>query len=220
MMKLSEPVLTLRETMRNEDGQKILARLVKFANNKADAEVVAKKLLDTFGSVKNVLEARPEQLAGIVSGKTLELIQMMIPVFGKWKQDVDDADFIRNSAEAEKFCLNLLAGLRHEEMWVISLTAKCRVIGKRCISTGNLSECSAYPRKIVETALNYNAHSVLLCHNHPGGTYEPSQEDIASTLIIQKVLNGIDILVLDHIIIADDRAYSMIKHGDIDYRRR
>ena len=48
----------------------------------------------------------------------------------------------------------------------------------------------------METALNYNAHSVLLCHNHPGGTCAPSQEDIASTLQLQRLLNGVGILVL------------------------
>ena len=73
-------------------------------------------------------------------------------------------------------------------------------------------------RMVLETALNYNAHSVLLCHNHPGGTCAPSPEDIASTLQLQRLLNGVGILLLDHIIVAGDRTYSMIQHGDIDYR--
>ena len=72
----------------------------------------------------------------------------------------------------------------------------------------------------METALNYNAHSVLLSHNHPGGTCAPSPEDIASTKTLQRLLNGVGILVLDHIIVAGDRTYSMIQHGDIDYRTR
>ena len=72
----------------------------------------------------------------------------------------------------------------------------------------------------METALNYNAHSVLLCHNHPGGTCAPSQEDINSTVQLQKLLQGVNILVLDHIIVAGDKTYSMIQHGDIDYRIR
>ena len=72
----------------------------------------------------------------------------------------------------------------------------------------------------METALNYNAHSVLLCHNHPGGTCAPSPEDISSTLQLQRLLNGVGILVLDHIIVAGSNTYSMIEHGDIDYRIR
>ena len=101
---------------------------------------------------------------------------------------------------------------------MIALNAQCNVLGRRRISEGSLSEVSAYPRLVMETALNYNAHSVLLCHNHPGGTCAPSQEDIASTLQLQRLLNGVGILVLDHIIVAGSVTYSMIEHGDIDYR--
>ena len=92
------------------------------------------------------------------------------------------------------------------------------MLGRRKISEGSLSEVSAYPRMVMETALNYNAHSVLLCHNHPGGTCAPSPEDITSTIQLQQLLNGVGILVLDHIIVANDKTYSMIQHGDIDYR--
>ena len=129
-------------------------------------------------------------------------------------------DRIGNSREAEKYCLSILAGHRTESFYVISLSAKCAVLGRRKISEGSLSEVSAYPRMVMETALNYNAHSVLLCHNHPGGTCTPSPEDLASTLQLQRLLNGVGILLLDHIIVANDSTYSMVQHGDIDYRIR
>ena len=127
-------------------------------------------------------------------------------------------DMIGNSRDAEKYCLALAGGHRNEHFYVIALNAQCKVIGRRKISEGSLSEVSAYPRLVLETALNYNAHSILLCHNHPGGTCAPSQEDIASTLQLQRLLNGVGILVLDHIIVANASTYSMIEHQDIDYR--
>ena len=73
---------------------------------------------------------------------------------------------------------------------------------------------------VMETALNYNAHSVFFCHNHPGGTCAPSTEDVASTIQLQRLLNGVGILVLDHIIVAGTNTYSMAQHGDIDVRLR
>ena len=115
---------------------------------------------------------------------------------------------------------SLLMGERTERFYVIALNAQCKVTGRRKISEGSLSEVSAYPRLVLETALNYNAHSVLLCHNHPGGTCAPSPEDLASTLQLQRLLNGVGILLLDHIIVANDSTYSMVQHGDIDYRIR
>jgi DNA repair protein RadC len=147
------------------------------------------------------------------------LISMVVPLTRVWNRcAMEVPDRIGNSREAENYCLSILAGERTERFYVVSLNAKCNVLGRRKISEGSLSEVSAYPRMVMETALNYNAHSVLLCHNHPGGTCAPSPEDISSTIQLQRLLNGVGILVLDHIIVAGNRTYSMIQHGDIDYR--
>jgi DNA repair protein RadC len=179
------------------------------------------RLFDTFGSLKAILEARPEQLLS-VDGMTMSrasMISLVVPLTRVWHRCLmAEPDRIGNSREAEAYCLSLLAGERLENFYVIALNAKCHVLGKRRISMGSLSECSAYPRLVIETALNYNAHSVLLCHSHPGLTCAPSPEDISSTLQLQRLLNGVGILLLDHLIIAGDRSYSMVTHGDIDYR--
>ena len=177
----------------NFEDHQILELLLFYSKTRGDTNPLAHELLDQFGSLKGVLEARPEQL-------------MQVKGIGE------------QSREAENYCLSILAGERTERFYVISLNAKCNVLGRRKISEGSLSEVSAYPRMVMETALNYNAHSVLLCHNHPGGTCAPSPEDISSTIQLQRLLNGVGILVLDHIIVAGDRTYSMIQHGDIDYR--
>ena len=222
-----------REKMRNrfirdkgfenfEDHQ-ILELLLFYSRAQGDTNPLAHELLEQFGSLKGVLEARPEQLMTVkgISSQTAVLISMVVPLTRVWHRcAMDEPDRIGNSREAEEYCLSILAGERTERFYVVSLNAKCKVLGRRKISEGSLSEVSAYPRMVMETALNYNAHSVLLCHNHPGGTCAPSPEDIASTLQLQKLLNGVGILLLDHIIVANDRTYSMIQHGDIDYRTR
>ena len=149
------------------------------------------------------------------------LLSMVVPIARVYtKCNMSTPDRIGNSREAEDYCKSLLIGERLENFYVICLNAKCNVLGARKISTGSLSEVSAYPRLVMETALNYNAPSVLLSPNHPGGTCAPSPEDISSTVQLQRLLNGVGILVLDHIIVAGDRTYSMIQHGDIDYRIR
>ena len=219
--------LRLRERLLNEHGFDsfddidILSTVLSYASGNKDSTGLVKRLLDSFGSLKAILEARPEQLLK-VDGMTktkASLISLMVPMARVWQRCAMEApDRIGNSREAENYCLSLLAGERLESFFVIALNAKCNVLGKRRISTGSLSEVSAYPRLVMETALNYNAHSVLLCHNHPGGTCAPSPEDISSTVQLQRLLNGVGILVLDHIITAGDRTYSMIQHGDIDYR--
>ena len=205
-----------------EDHQ-ILELLLFYANPRCDTNPIAHALLDEFGSLKGVLEARPEMLMKVrgMGESAATLISMVVPLTRVWNRcAMTVPDYISNSRDAEKYCLSILAGERTERFYVISLNAKCAVLGKRKISDGSLSEVSAYPRIVMETALNYNAHSVLLCHNHPGGTCAPSPEDIASTVQLQRLLNGVGILVLDHIIVANDTSYSMIQHGDIDYRAK
>ena len=200
----------------------ILQLLISYTGGEKSAKL-AEKLLDAFGSLKGVLEARPEMLTAVkgIGPQAATLISMVVPLTRVWNRcAMEKPDRIGNSREAEKYCLSLVAGNRTERFYVIALNAQCSVLGRRRISEGSLSEVSAYPRLVMETALNYNAHSVLLCHNHPGGTCAPSPEDITSTLQLQRLLNGVGILVLDHIIVAGSNTYSMIEHGDIDYRTR
>ena len=222
-----------REALRNrfmkEGGfehfqdHQILELLLFYAQPRMDTNEIAHALIDTFGSLKGVLEARPEMLMTVkhVGPQAATLISMVVPLTRVWNRCAMTApNRIGNSREAEKFCLSIAAGSRTERFFVIALNAQCMVLGQRIISEGSLSEVSAYPRLVMETALNYNAHSVLLCHNHPGGTCAPSGEDISSTVQLQRLLNGVGILVLDHIIVAGSSTYSMIQHGDIDYRIR
>ena len=199
----------------------ILTHQIGLIRGTDEAVTIAEDLLDTFGSLKGVLEARPEQLQQ-VSGVGVRIASLLASgreIAKAYKRALmSEPERIGNSREAEKYCISLVGGHRTERFYVIAVNAQCKVVGRRKISEGSLSEVSAYPRLVMETALNYNAHSVLLCHNHPGGTCAPSQEDIASTLQLQRLLNGVGILVLDHVIVANASTYSMIEHGDIDYR--
>lgn len=221
--------IRLRERLLSEQGfesfddTEILSTILSYANGTKNTAHLVSRLLDTFGSLKAILEARPEQLLRVegMNRTRASLISMMIPMARVWMRSANEnRDRIANCREAEAYCKSLLIGERVESFWVIALNAQCRILGRRRISTGSISEVSAYPRLVMETALNYNAHSVLLCHNHPGGTCMPSPEDIDSTAQLQRLLQGVGILIVDHIIVANDRTYSMIQHADIDYRIR
>ena len=200
----------------NFEDHQILELLLYYANTRSDTNPLAHELLDRFGSLKGVLEARPEQLMTVhgIGQQQATLVSMVVPLTRVWHRcAMTVPDRIGNSREAEDYCLSILAGERTERFYVVSLNAKCNVLGRRKISEGSLSEVSAYPRMVLETALNYNAHSVLLCHNHPGGTCAPSPEDISSTLQLQRLLNGVGILLLDHIIVARGQYHSLAQKG-------
>lgn len=179
----------------------------------------ATKLLDSFGSFKNVMEARPEALANVVTKATAAKLAAILPAARALiAAESEEPEQIGNVRELEAYCKALVMGERIEKFFVIAVNARCRVTGVRCIATGSLSEVSAYPRLVMEAALNYNAHSVFLCHNHPGGTCAPSSEDIASTLQLQRMLRSVGIMILDHMIVAGGSTYSMAQHSDVEFR--
>ena len=220
-LRLRERLLSDRSFEGFEDDE-ILSTVLSFCGTKDNASLIS-RLFEEFGSLKGVLEANPEQLMRVdgMSKTKTSLICLMIPMFRVWQRCTMQQPWrIGNSREAEAYCKSLLIGERVEHFFLIALNAQCKVLGKRLISTGSLSEVSAYPRICVSAAISLNAHSVLLCHNHPGGTCAPSPEDISSTLQLQKLLNGIGILLLDHVIVSGDNCYSLVQHGDIDYRIR
>ena len=159
----------------NFEDHQILELLLFYSRTRGDTNPLAHELLDQFGSLKGVLEARPEQLMQVngIGEQQATLISMVVPLTRVWHRcAMTEPQKIGNSREAENYCLSILAGERTERFYVISLNAKCNVLGRRKISEGSLSEVSAYPRMVMETALNYNAHSVLLCHNHRCYLYE------------------------------------------------
>ena len=219
----------LRERFRENQGfegfsgHEVLELLLTFGAPRKDMKDTAKDLLETFGNLKGVFEARPEQLKSVrgIGEQQATFLSMMLPITRVvLKCEMQDPKQISNRRELEYFCKEIQMGRRVETFWVICVNAQCRVLGSRRISEGSLSEVSAYPRLVMETALNYNAHSVFFCHNHPGGTCAPSAEDIASTLQLQRLLNGVGIALLDHMIIAGANSYSMAQHGDIEFGAR
>lgn len=213
--------LFLREkSFEGYDDNAVLECLLTSAGIRTDIPAMIERLIDEFGSFKAILEAKPVQLMKVpgVSKKTAKLISMIVPLARVWERtSMKDQERIGNCRDAEAYCKSLLMGERIEKFYVIALNAQCKVLGVRKISDGSLSEVSAYPRMVAETALNYNAHSVLCAHCHPGGTCSPSMEDVQSTIQLQRMLKTMNILLLDHIIVANSSTYSMVQHGDIDY---
>ncbi len=205
------------------DDRAVLECLLSTAGIRTDVPSLVDRLFTSFGSLKNILEARPEQLKSVkgVSEKTATLVSMITPLARVWEKcNMREPDKITNCREAEAYCKSLLMGERTERFFVICVNAQCKVLGTKKVSEGTINEVSAYPRTVAEAALMYNAHSVFFCHNHPGGTCAPSGEDIASTLQLQRLLGQMGIFVLDHLIVAGADTYSMAQHGDIEFGRR
>lgn len=212
----------LRERFRLEGLEhfaphEVLELILFYARARGDVNPLAHRLLETFGSLKGVLEAPVDQLCLVdgVGQETATLLSLMVPVFRRYALCLcEEKTTLNNFIAAEEYCRALLTGMRKERFYMVALSAQMRVIGHRLVSEGTLTEVPAYPRLIVETALNYNAHSVVLCHNHPAGEPMPSRGDIEVTYSLDKVLASLNIMLLDHVVVGDGGTYSMVRHGD------
>jgi len=97
--------------------------------------------------------------------------------------------------------------------YVLCLDSQNRVNYAALVHEGTINEAPVYPRLIVETALRHQANSVILAHNHPGGSLQPSKADIDVTKKIIAALEPISIKVMDHIIVAGDKYFSFAEKG-------
>ena len=102
----------------------------------------------------------------------------------------------------------VLKGLETEECWVIYLNSAKYVIGRECVSTGGLNATILDVKRIVASALERKAQSVVLVHNHPSGNPRPGKEDLSQTLALRRAVDSMSISLLDHVVLCDDSYYS------------
>ena len=100
-------------------------------------------------------------------------------------------------------------GLKHEECWALFLNRANRIIKKEMMSSGGLDSTIFDVKTIVRKALLYSASAVIISHNHPSGSANPSSADIKQTEALHKALRYMEIHLLDHVIISEDSYYSV-----------
>jgi DNA repair protein RadC len=93
------------------------------------------------------------------------------------------------------------------------LDAKHRLIAGEEMFRGTVNQTAVYPREVAKRALFHNAAAVIVSHNHPSGSLEPSNSDMLLTKGIQEALSTLDILLLDHIIVGEMRTLSFTEKG-------
>jgi DNA repair protein RadC len=111
-------------------------------------------------------------------------------------------DVLASPAAVRTYLRLQMGRLDHEVFVVLFLDAQNRVIASEEMFRGTLTQTSVYPREVVKRALQLNAAAVILAHNHPSGSVEPSRADEALTQTLRASLALVDARVLDHFIVA------------------
>lgn len=192
-----------------------LELLLFYAIPRRDTNELAHLLLQQFGSLDGVLGATTGDLCAVpgISENTAVLLHLFNDVARKCEISRQSIRIVNSSQDAGTFLLPYFYGLREETVYLLCLDAKGKVLDCRALFKGSANGVAIAIRKIVEVALSVNATSVIMAHNHPGGLALPSAEDRASTLRIRAALQNLDIVLIDHIIVADQDFISMADSG-------
>jgi DNA repair protein RadC len=199
-----------------EDHQ-VLELLLFQAIPRVDTNPIAHTLIKRFGSLSAVLEADPHDLESVEGvGRSAAIFLSMIPQMTR-RYFSDRVMHARrpliNAEAAAEYLIPLMAGRAEEVFYVICLDSQLRALYPALISEGTVKDAVVHPRHVVEAAIRHKAAAVMLAHNHPGGSTKPSTHDLKLTERLVSSLKGIDINVVDHIIVAGDRIYSFAKEG-------
>lgn len=116
---------------------------------------------------------------------------------------------------AKDFLRLSLIGQEYESFVVLFLDVKNRVLVTKEIFRGTLTHTSVHPREILKEGMACNASSVMLAHNHPSGSPDPSEADLRLTKAITETLALVEIRVLDHFIVAGTDVHSFAEHGQL-----
>jgi len=179
---------------------------------------LGRDMLLQFGSLRALFAANLKEFAqvhGLGSAKYAQL-QAVLELAKRSISEELETNSSLSSPQAVKQYLQLQIGNKqYESFTVLFLDVKNRLITAQELFRGSLSHASVYPREVVKSALAQNAASIILAHNHPSGSPEPSQADLSLTQTLKSALALVDIRVLDHFIVASNSVHSFAEHGQI-----
>ena len=201
----------MREGIDHFEEHQILEMLLFYAIPRRDTNEIAHGLIKEFKDLAGVLDAKIEDLEKVegMGGNSATLLSLMGPLSRRYQScKFKGKHQLNSSQKAGEYAMHLFTDVRYECFYLICLNNQNQVRHAAKTFEGTINEAAVYPRVVVETALKHHASSVILAHNHPGGSLKPSQGDIQVTKRIKEALDAIDIKVIDHIIVGDNRYYS------------
>jgi len=177
---------------------------------------LARELLGRHGGLRGLLSADPRALRrmrGLGDAKTAQLAAILEIARRCLAEELNTGPALGAPAAVRDY-LRLSLGARPHEVFVaLFLDAQHRVLRVDELFRGTLTQTSVYPREVVKAALAANAAAVILAHNHPSGVAQPSRADELLTRQLKDALALVDVKLLDHFVVAPDRALSFAESG-------
>ncbi len=196
------------------------AELIAMAMGRRGAAAYADalKLVEKVG-LKKLSEAGAAEIQAVCKGMSDEAVnRLMAGVeiglrIAELKSEYESTTRITSPATAIRFCLHQFGRMaresKQEEFWLVTLNTKNVPIDCHQITVGTLRNSLVHPREVFRPAIRDAANCILVVHNHPSGDPTPSDQDISVTERLEQTAEVIGIPVIDHIIVAGDKALSI-----------
>ena len=150
---------------------------------------------------------------GLGPAKQAELLAVFELARRALSQRLKEREAFHTPGAVKQYLQLQLAHKNHEVFAVLFLDHQNRMLAMEELFRGTLSQTSVYPREVVLRALHHQAAAVVLSHNHPSGSVQPSRADEHLTQTLKASLALVDVRVLDHIIVGQGQALSMAEQG-------
>jgi DNA repair protein RadC len=197
----------------------LLAILLRTGKEGQSAVDVARSLLDSADNnlitLSNLSLDDLMQHKGIGEAKAITIMAAL--ELGKRRRGAEanlPAE-VKDSKDSYERFLPFIDDIRQEHFLVMYLNQSNHALKVECISNGGTTHVIADPKIIFKNALNLNATCIILGHNHPSGNPRPSEDDRQLTKKLVAAGKLLDITVIDHIIIGNERYYSFRDHGEM-----
>ena len=172
---------------------------------------LAHRILNEFGSLHNVFDADISEIrkrTGLSEASAFHLSIMSHIVrrynLSKWKKRIR----FKNTRVLGEYVRVLFSAEKVEALYVICLDNRGALIRAVPLRQGIITHVELYPREVASCAISNSASSIVICHNHPSGDVLPSRTDISTTTTLRNLLAGLNITLVDHIIIGHDKYFS------------
>lgn len=195
----------------------LIAILLRTGNESESAVELAKHLLSSSDNSLNALSEKTLQelseIKGIGQVKAITLLTAFEIGRRIRTEKVELKPHIQNSMDVVNLMQAKIAYLNHEEFWVIYLNNANTILKIVQISKGGITSTEVDTRIVMQEAVILKATQIILCHNHPSGSVNPSKADLQLTEKIRKAAQIMDIILVDHVIIHREKYYSFAEEG-------
>ena len=197
----------------------LLAIIIRCGTVGADSISVARQVLalskekDTILGLQNITQMELEQIKGIGKVKAIRIMCVVELTRRMTKQSRKTAICFSKPATVADYYMEQLRHLETEQVLLVLTDNKNNYITEIILSKGTVNTSLISPREIFIEALRYHAVHILLLHNHPSGDPTPSRQDLNITRLISDASKLINIPLVDHIIIGDNKYISLKEQG-------